>query len=98
MHLSLKEYKDILSFYNVNYYHKTKLDIYKTAEDILANKLCRCIHKISDSLPKKDYKSSIAICKNSVLGKKGVSIKGFRCKKNIRILSNKTRKLLKKSN
>ena len=81
MALSLDEHKDILSFYKINYNDKTSHQIYKTAEDILANKLCRCIQKVTNSVPKKDKKSPIAICKDSVLGKKGISIKDFKCKK-----------------
>ena len=92
--LNRNDYEKILHFYNKeipNSYNKLK----KQAEDILANKLCRCIKKIS----KKGIseKNSIGICKKSVLKTKKINIYRFKCKKKSKLLSKKgTRKKLYK--
>ena len=98
MRLTIGEYKDILSYYNIDISNKTHKQIYAAAEDILAKKLCRCIQKVNKSLSKrvkKNNNAAVAICKESVLAKKGLSIQKFKCKKNPRFISNKTRKIFK---
>ena len=46
MNLSKSDYKTILSYYKISFARKSDLWIKKKAEDILANKLCRCIKKV----------------------------------------------------
>ena len=43
--LNNNDYKKILKYYNINY-TKNKKTNKKIAEDILANKLCRCIKAV----------------------------------------------------
>ena len=57
-----------------------------TALDILANKLCRCIKKVGDN------STAIAICKNSVLAKKGLRNGRFTCKKKPKLLTDSKNK------
>ena len=101
MQLSIDEYKDILSYYDIDFSNKSKKQIYNTAENILANKLCKCIQKVKKSLSKtkkrskKNTQTAVAICKDSVLAKKGVKIQKFKCKEKARFISNKTRKIFK---
>ena len=98
MRLTIDEYKDILSYYDIDFSNKTHKQIYAAAEDILANKLCRCIQKVNKSLSKttrKKKNAAVAICKDSVLAKKGLSIQKFKCKETPRLISNKTRKIFK---
>ena len=44
MNLTKSDYKTILSYYKVSFKRKSDSWIKKRAEDILANKLCRCIN------------------------------------------------------
>ena len=43
--LTQNDYKSILGFYNISYSTLSPSKIKNLAEDILANKLCRCIKK-----------------------------------------------------
>ncbi len=84
MHLSHKDYLDILGYYKIDNRGMSKTTVREKAEDILANKLCRCIKKVD---PKgKDEKKAIAVCRDSVLRKKGLKSYGFRCKKKPRFV------------
>ena len=98
--LSTKDYIEILKFYNVPIPKKikNKRKIIKTiAEDILAEKLCRCI-KIVDRTKLKDEERAIAICINSVIQKKKLKVQNFTCKKKKKILSyNKKKPALSKT-
>ena len=46
MNLTTQDYKTILNYYNISHKSKTNTWIKRNAEDILANKLCRCIKKV----------------------------------------------------
>ena len=81
MSLLHKDYIDILNFYNIDGVNMTKKDVKLLAEDYLANKLCRCIKKVNPK--KKNEKKAIKICRNSVLHKKGLDVKKFKCKKKL---------------
>tara|TARA_Y100001958_G_C21248343_1_gene580922 strand:- start:5016 stop:5342 length:327 start_codon:yes stop_codon:yes gene_type:complete len=97
MDLTLKDYKTILEYYNIDYSFFKKNKIISTAENILAEKLCRCIKKVTP--PKNDKIRAIGICRNSVIQKKGLTINKFRCKKKPKLLTfNKTKKKIKKKN
>ena len=50
MSLSHADYLNIMKFYKIDVSNISKKDIKLTAEDILANKLCKCIKKITPLL------------------------------------------------
>ena len=82
MDLSKKDYIKILEYYKVD--HKTygNNELKKKAEQLLANKLCRCIKKVKKNKKKRKTKrESIAICRSSVLRKKNLRIFASTCKK-----------------
>lgn len=85
--LTLKDYKTILDYYKVDYSNLKNKDIKIKAEDILANKLCRCIKKVGDE------KRSIPICRESVFKKKGLHMYRFTCKKKPQLKSKKNSKV-----
>ena len=96
--LTLLDYKNILSFYNIPITSTMKKKkIQELAEDILARKLCRCIKKVKNKNNIKDESKVIGICKDSVLKKKNVHSYSFKCKKKPRFISKKgtKRKLAK---
>ena len=91
--LSSRDYKAILRFYEIDYSNMKRKNVKMLAESALATKLCRCIKKVDP----KDKARSIGICTDSVIGKKGLAIHGFTCKKKPRLKKNrKTRKKLTK--
>jgi hypothetical protein len=96
--LKKKDYLSILNYYNIDSQGLTYQNMKKTAENILANKLCRCIKKVDNyykaNNKNKNSNDIIRICKNSVFTKKKISYYKFKCKKRPRLLS-KTRKKLK---
>jgi hypothetical protein len=104
MKLKIKDYKSILKYYQIDFQELTPEEIKLNAEDILANKICRCIKKINKhtSIPFKktelnNENKSIAICTNSIFRKKNLKNFGFTCKKNINLKTKKgsTLKLIK---
>ena len=60
MSLLHKDYVDILTFYKIDNKHD-ETDI-KLAEDLLANKLCRCIKKVTTKNKKENEVEAIKIC------------------------------------
>lgn len=91
MRLSLNDYKSILSYYEIDTTKLKANDIKQQAENILAEKLCRCIKKVDKKNVKKETTSNseskaIAICKNSIFTKKHLKISKFKCKKSARLL------------
>ena len=48
--------------------------------DTTAKKFCRCIRAVSKTIKLKKGSSAIAICVESVLKKRGKTLKKFRCK------------------
>jgi hypothetical protein len=68
------EYIKILEFYKIPIPGTKKL-IQKEAENILSQKLCRCIKQIDSAEPR-----SIGICTKSIFNKKGFTRGKFRCK------------------
>ncbi len=79
--LTHDDYRVVLKYYGINKKTMTVKQTRTAALDILANKLCRCIKKIGDD------KQGIAICKNSVLGKKSLKNGRFTCKKRAKLLT-----------
>lgn len=96
MKLTKEDYIKILNFYNINYRKNNFNHIKRKAENILADKLCRCIKRVKNTSDK-DENRAIGICKNSVLNKKDISAGKFSCKKRAKFIKNgKTRQTLKK--
>ena len=79
--LTHADYRVVLNYYGVYNKKMTAKQTKTAALDILANKLCRCIKKVGDD------KQAIAVCKNSVLGKKSLKNGRFTCKKRPKLLS-----------
>ena len=84
--LTKNDYKTVLEYYGISTIGIKNKKIRAMALDILANKLCRCIKKIGDD------KKAIAICKDSVLNKKGLKNGIFTCKKTPQLLTDKLNK------
>ena len=75
--LILKDYKNILDFYNIPIPTNSK-QIKEKAESIMANKLCKCIKKIKKGNEKLE-KKGIAICSKSIFNNRGYTRGKFRC-------------------
>lgn len=88
--LAKNDYINILKYYDIDYTNKNGKEIKNMAENILAEKLCKCIKKVN----KNNESRAIALCKTSVLHKKGIKSFKFTCKKRRRFLSKKGSKLL----
>jgi hypothetical protein len=84
MRLKNSDYITILKYYDIDVKGMKKKDLKRKAEDLLANKLCRCIKKVDNK--DKPESRAIAICKNSVLFKKGLRNYGFKCKTKARFI------------
>ena len=95
MKLNQKDFKSILKYYKIKFDDFTQEKIQKTAEDILATKMCRCIKKVNKK--ENNENKAIAICRNSVFRKKQLKNFGFTCKKKYNLKFNKqnTHKLIK---
>ena len=76
--LSITDYKNILRHYQQNI-PKQRDKIIESAEQILSNKLCKCIK--SPSFQNKEEASAIAICTNAIFTKHGLRRGKFTCKK-----------------
>ena len=97
--LNKNDYLTIIKYYNIpipiknnGYINHEKVE--KLAEDILANKLCKCINYVSNETTNKDENRGIAICKNSILKRRKIKAGSFSCKKRAKF--HKTRKNKKK--
>ena len=73
--LTYKDYKQILDYYNKPIPYSNRL-VKKNAENILAEKLCRCIKKVD---PKNEVRS-IGICTKTIINRKGYTRGNFKCK------------------
>ena len=82
----------------VHYYQikKQKNKTYKeSAEDILSNKLCKCIKKVRPYDNNED--AAITICRDNIFKKRGIGFYNFKCKKGNKLVPKKgTKKVLKK--
>jgi len=83
--LKAKDYHSILTFYKVPLEGKTRKTRRNLAEQLLATKLCRCIKKVARKSKTRKGNRAIAICRESVIKRKGYRIKKFTCKKRNRI-------------
>ena len=84
------DYSKILTYYNIRI-PKNKQELKKTAEDILAMKLCSCIKKIGG--PKNEARA-IGICTKTVMNRKGLTRGKFKCKNGRKLSFTKKRKVL----
>lgn len=91
--LTNDDYKQILTYYNKDIPHSTKL-LKSEAESILAQKLCRCIKKID---PENEAKS-IGICTKTIINSKGYTRGKIKCKGKASISIKKINKNNKKRN
>lgn len=87
MSLSHADYLNIMKFYKIDVSNISKKKIKIMAEDILANKLCKCIKKVTPLM--KNEENAIAVCRKSVLREKKITNFGFRCKKGARFIPKK---------
>ena len=106
--LTKKDYLAILKFYKLPI-SKNKQTRKRKAEKILAEKLCKCIKRVKNKKDKNESRAT-AICRRSVISRKGLTSFGFTCKKraNLRnkkkgtiklakIINDKTKKVEKKN-
>jgi len=73
--LTNKDYIKILNYYNISIPTNNKL-LRKKATKILANKLCKCIKRVT---PKNEARS-IGICTKTIINNKGYTRGVFKCK------------------
>ena len=85
--LTNKDYVSILKYYKLTI-PKSKRLLKKNAEEIMAEKLCKCIKKID---PNNEAKS-IGICTKTIFNRKGYTRGQFQCKKKQSVKFRKTTK------
>ena len=60
MKLNRNDYLEILKYYKIHFDEEIKTNILKKkVENIIANKLCRCIKKVNDRILYQDYRNAI---------------------------------------
>jgi hypothetical protein len=77
MAMTKSDYEKILSYYKIPFAKLSNLELKRTAEDILATKLCKCIKSVERRF---SPKNTIALCTASVFGKKGLKYFDVSCK------------------
>ena len=90
--LSGNDHKKILKYYEIPFY-KTKKKNKINSENILSDKLCKCIKKVS-MFNKETEQIAIGICTKSIFSNRNLKYYNFKCK-TPRMLSglNKTKKI-----
>ena len=93
--LTKKDYINILKYYKMNIPKSMRL-LKTQAQQIIAEKLCKCIKKLDTEFEEK----AIAICSKAILNNKNLKRGKFKCKgkRSIKIMKNvgsTTRKNLK---
>ena len=83
--LTNNDYKQILEYYNKPIPKSTRL-LKNNAQQILAEKLCRCIKKIE---PENEARS-IGICSKTIFNRKGYTRGKFNCKRRRSVTVKKT--------
>jgi len=76
--LTRKNYVDILHYYDISI-PKTLGKIRGAAENVMANKLCRCIKRVRGTGEATEGRA-IGICTKSIFTNRGYTRKQFRCK------------------
>ena len=77
--LNNKDYVNILNYYNMTVPKSKKL-IKQRAENIMAQKLCKCIKKIDAKTKSKSESKSIGICTRTIFNSKGFTRGSFQCR------------------
>lgn len=85
--LTNKDYVSILKYYNLSI-PKSKRLLKKKAEQIMSQKLCKCIKK-NDPV---NEDKSIGICTKTIFNSKGYTRGQFQCKKKQSVKFRKTQK------
>ena len=89
--LNSDDYIKILEFYNKDI-PKTKRLLEIEAENILSEKLCRCIKKVENKIKNKNEAIAIGICSKTIFNNKGLTRGKFKCKGKRYVKFNKTKK------
>ena len=74
--LTHTDYIKILKYYKMRIPNSAKT-VKRTAEQMLATKLCRCIKKVGAI----GEPGAIGVCTRSVINRKGLRLKSFKCAK-----------------
>jgi hypothetical protein len=77
MTMTKTDYEKILSYYKLPFDNLNARELKQRAEDILATKLCKCIKAVEKKV---GTQNAIALCTNSVFGKKGLKYFDMSCK------------------
>jgi len=107
MKLSREDYIKILDYYGIKHQGASLTTIKGKAESVLSDKLCRCIKRVDNARSNKTKSSKsksnesknneskvIAICRDSVLRRKGLTNAGkFSCKPKAQFLKSKSSRL-----
>lgn len=93
------DYEKILNYYNIPFSSsESSKQIKNKAEEILAEKLCKCIKKVKEDSDSNnvnthaavdtdtDESRAIGICNDTVFRRKGIKHSAFTCKKKPRLL------------
>jgi len=94
--LTNSDYEDILDYYNIEKpikQNNTKV----LAEQILSNKLCRCIKSVGKQSNQENEQKNISICRKSVFSRKNLNFYKFKCRNKPRFLQGKNGKILRKT-
>ena len=88
--LTKNDYEKILNYYNIPFSSsESSIQIKIKAEQILAEKLCKCIKKVKDSSDNsetEDESRAVAICNDTIFRRKGIRHSAFTCKTKPRLL------------
>ena len=87
--LTKSDYEKILNYYNIPFSTSdSSKQIKSKAEEILADKLCKCIKKVKEDTndTDKDESRAIGICNDTVFRRKGIRHAAFTCKKKPKLL------------
>jgi hypothetical protein len=82
MNLIKTDYEKILSYYKIPFESLSNIELKRTAETILATKLCKCIKAVERKV---GTQNAIALCTTSVFGKKGLKYFDMSCKGRARL-------------
>ena len=89
--LTKTDYEKILNYYNIPLSPSdSSKQIKNKAEEILAEKLCKCIKKVKDSTGNSDSNAdesrAIGICNDTIFRRKGIKHSAFTCKNKPKLL------------
>ena len=79
--LTNEDYINILTYYKMDI-PKSKRILKKQAENIISEKLCRCIKKVKQSNKNITEGQAIGICSKSIFERKGFTRGKFSCRNN----------------